>query len=79
MITIRGAGLAGLTTALVLLRRGAAVTLYDRAERIGAASVARAVPVKPLLDQGFKGAELGEALGAARLDALSIYCRKYSQ
>ncbi|EAP75572.1 MULTISPECIES: FAD-dependent oxidoreductase [Roseovarius] len=41
MITIRGAGLAGLTTALVLLRRGAAVTLYDRAERIGAASVAR--------------------------------------
>ena len=41
MITIRGAGLAGLTTALVLLRRGAAVTLYDRAEGIGAASVAR--------------------------------------
>lgn len=45
----------------------------------GAASAARAVPVKPLLEQGFKGAELGKALSAARLDALSIYCREYSQ
>ena len=45
----------------------------------GAASAARAVPVKPLLDQGLKGADLGKALGAARLDALSIYCREYSQ
>ena len=42
----------------------------------GAAMTARAVAVKPLLDQGFKGAELGEALAAARLDALRIYCRQ---
>jgi len=45
----------------------------------GAASAARAVSVKPLLEQGFRGAELGKALGAARLDALSIYCREYSR
>ncbi|MCQ4296224.1 multifunctional CCA addition/repair protein [Pseudomonas stutzeri] len=42
----------------------------------GAASAARAVAVKPLLDQGFKGAELGKALGAARLEALHAYCQQ---
>jgi tRNA nucleotidyltransferase (CCA-adding enzyme) len=42
----------------------------------GAAKAARAVAVKPLLDQGFKGAELGKALGAARLEALRAYCQQ---
>jgi len=45
----------------------------------GAASAARAVAVKPLLDQGFKGAELGKALTAARLDALRSYCQRNPQ
>ncbi|MGQ7816003.1 multifunctional CCA addition/repair protein [Metapseudomonas furukawaii] len=42
---------------------------------LGAASVARAVAVQPLLEQGFKGAELGQALTRARLAALEGYRR----
>jgi len=41
MITIAGAGLAGLVCALELLRRGAQVTLYDPSGGPGEASVAR--------------------------------------
>lgn len=41
MITIAGAGLAGLACAYALLRRGAAVTVFERAEVLGAESVAR--------------------------------------
>lgn len=40
---------------------------------LGAASAARAVPVQPLLEQGFKGAELGAALQRERLQALKAY------
>ncbi|SFW48234.1 tRNA nucleotidyltransferase (CCA-adding enzyme) [Pseudomonas sp. NFACC19-2] len=40
---------------------------------LGAAEVARQVPVKPLLEKGFKGAELGEALNRERLKALKAY------
>ncbi|MAE23484.1 multifunctional CCA addition/repair protein [Pseudomonas sp. ALS1279] len=40
---------------------------------LGAAEAARQVPVKPLLEKGFKGAELGEALNRERLKALKAY------
>jgi len=39
----------------------------------GAAQVARAVEVQPLVAQGFKGKDLGEALKRARLEALKEY------
>jgi len=39
----------------------------------GAAATARAVAVQPLLEQGFKGAELGEALRQERLKTLKAY------
>lgn len=39
----------------------------------GAMQAARAVAVQPLLEQGFKGAELGEALKRERLKALKAY------
>ncbi|MFV1600710.1 MULTISPECIES: FAD-dependent oxidoreductase [unclassified Phaeobacter] len=41
MITIAGAGLAGLACAYELAQRGAAVRIYERAAAIGAGSVAR--------------------------------------
>lgn len=40
---------------------------------LGAAEVARQVAVKPLLEKGYKGAELGEALNRERLNALKAY------
>lgn len=40
---------------------------------LGAAEVARQVAVKPLLEKGFKGAELGEALNRERLTALKAH------
>lgn len=40
---------------------------------LGAAEVARQVAVKPLLEKGLKGAELGEALNRERLQALRHY------
>ncbi|WP_374323003.1 multifunctional CCA addition/repair protein [Aquipseudomonas alcaligenes] len=40
---------------------------------LGAAEIARQVAVQPLVEQGFKGAELGEALQRERLRALSAY------
>ena len=40
---------------------------------LGAANAARAVPVQPLLEQGFKGADLGAALQRERLQALKAY------
>ncbi|MFL9813368.1 multifunctional CCA addition/repair protein [Stutzerimonas sp. VN223-3] len=39
----------------------------------GAAESARAVPVKPLIEQGYKGAELGDALKRDRLQAVRLY------
>ncbi|MEN0108900.1 MAG: multifunctional CCA addition/repair protein [Pseudomonas sp.] len=47
---------------------------YPQADYLrGAAEAARAVPVQPLVAQGFKGAELGEALKRERLKALQAY------
>ena len=47
---------------------------YPQAEYLRqAAEVVRAVDVKPLLEQGLQGAELGLALTAARQQALQIY------
>lgn len=47
---------------------------YPQADYLrGAATVARAVAVQPLLEQGFKGPELGEALKRGRLQALAQY------
>ena len=40
---------------------------------LGAAEAARQVSVKPLLEKGLKGAELGEALNRERLKALKAY------
>lgn len=45
---------------------------------LGAAESARQVPVKPLLEKGFKGAELGEALNRERLNALKAYKEQHS-
>jgi tRNA nucleotidyltransferase (CCA-adding enzyme) len=47
---------------------------YPQADYLrGAMQAARAVAVQPLLAQGFKGAELGEALDRERLTALKAY------
>lgn len=47
---------------------------YPQADYLlGAAEVARQVAVQPLVELGFKGAELGEALQRERLRALSAY------
>ena len=47
---------------------------YPQAAYLRAAmQAAREVAVQPLLAQGFKGAELGEALNRARLQALSQF------
>ncbi len=43
----------------------------------GAAESARAVQVKPLIEQGYKGAELGEALKRERLQAVREYQRQH--
>lgn len=41
MITIAGAGLAGLASALEIARRGATVRVYEACPEIGVGSVAR--------------------------------------
>ena len=46
---------------------------------LGAADAARQVAVQPLLAQGFKGAELGEALERERLQALKAYKQQQAQ
>lgn len=43
----------------------------------GAAQAARAVAVQPLLEKGYKGAELGEALKRERLAALKAYKERH--
>lgn len=43
----------------------------------GAAEAARAVQAKPLIDQGYKGADLGEALKRERLAAVRHYQRNH--
>ncbi|MCQ4286862.1 multifunctional CCA addition/repair protein [Pseudomonas stutzeri] len=50
---------------------------YPQADYLrGAAESARAVQVKPLIERGYKGAELGEALKLERLEAVRQYCDK---
>ncbi|NMZ77031.1 multifunctional CCA addition/repair protein [Pseudomonas nitroreducens] len=52
---------------------------YPQAEYLrGAAQAARAVAVQPLLEKGYKGAELGEALKRERLNALKAYKESYT-
>ncbi|PZP21559.1 multifunctional CCA addition/repair protein [Pseudomonas kuykendallii] len=47
---------------------------YPQADYLrGAADAARAVAVRPLLEKGFQGAQLGEALNRERLAALKAY------
>ena len=47
---------------------------YPQADYLRAAMhAARAVAVQPLLERGFKGAELGEALNQQRLAALEAF------
>lgn len=55
-------------------RKGLEQRSYPQADYLrGAAKVAREVAVQPLLEKGFKGPELGEALKRERLNALKIY------
>ncbi|PWU31252.1 multifunctional CCA addition/repair protein [Pseudomonas sp. RW407] len=55
-------------------RHGLEKRAYPQAYHLrGAAKAAREVAVQPLLEKGFKGAELGEALKRERLKALKAY------
>ncbi|WBG64048.1 multifunctional CCA addition/repair protein [Pseudomonas citronellolis] len=55
-------------------RHGLENRAYPQADYLrGAARAAREVAVQPLLEKGFKGAELGEALKRERLKALKTY------
>lgn len=55
-------------------RKGLMQRSYPQADYLrGAAKAAREVAVQPLLEQGFKGPELGEALKRERLKALKAY------
>lgn len=55
-------------------RHGLENRAYPQADYLrGAARAAREVAVQPLLEKGFKGAELGEALKRERLKALTAY------
>jgi tRNA nucleotidyltransferase (CCA-adding enzyme) len=58
-------------------RLGLEQRAYPQADYLrGAMQAARAVAVQPLLEQGFKGAELGDALKRERLKALKAYKEK---
>ncbi|UZE17468.1 multifunctional CCA addition/repair protein [Pseudomonas sp. B21-054] len=55
-------------------RKGLEDRSYPQAEYLrGAAAAARGVAVQPLLEKGFKGPELGEAIKRERLKALKAY------
>lgn len=55
-------------------RKGFEERSYPQADYLrGAAAAARAVAVQPLLEKGFKGPELGEAIKRERLRALKAY------
>ncbi|WP_341961539.1 multifunctional CCA addition/repair protein [Pseudomonas sp. RC10] len=59
-------------------RKGFEDRSYPQAEYLrGAAEAARQVAVQPLLDQGYQGQELGEALKRERLDTLTFYKASY--
>lgn len=60
-------------------RKGLEQRQYPQAAYLlGAAEAARQVAVKPLLEKGFKGAELGEALNRERLKALKAYKQQHA-
>ncbi|SDA78574.1 tRNA nucleotidyltransferase (CCA-adding enzyme) [Pseudomonas sp. NFACC15-1] len=55
-------------------RKGLEQRSYPQADYLrGAAAAARAVAVQPLLEKGFKGPQLGEAIKRERLKALKAY------
>uniref|UniRef100_UPI00286D3BEC HD domain-containing protein n=1 Tax=Pseudomonas sp. TaxID=306 RepID=UPI00286D3BEC len=55
-------------------RKGLEQRSYPQADYLrGAANAARTVAVQPLLEKGFKGPELGEAIKRERLKALKAY------
>jgi tRNA nucleotidyltransferase (CCA-adding enzyme) len=55
-------------------RKGLEQRSYPQADYLrGAAAAARAVAVQPLLEKGFKGPELGEAIKRERLKTLKAY------
>jgi tRNA nucleotidyltransferase (CCA-adding enzyme) len=59
-------------------RKGFEDRSYPQAQYLrGAAEAARQVAVQPLLDKGFQGQELGEALKRERLDTLTAYKASY--
>ncbi|MGN7742092.1 multifunctional CCA addition/repair protein [Pseudomonas sp. 22526] len=61
-------------------RLGLEERAYPQADYLrGAATAARTVAVQPLLEQGFKGPELGEALKRERLKALKAYKEQHSR
>lgn len=60
-------------------RLGLESRTYPQADYLrGAANAARAVAVQPLLEQGFKGPKLGEALRLERLKALKAYKEQHA-
>lgn len=60
-------------------RHGLELREYPQADYLrGAAQAARAVAVQPLLEKGYKGAELGEALKRERLAAIKAYKESYA-
>ncbi|MHB9796587.1 multifunctional CCA addition/repair protein [Pseudomonas sp. MT3] len=60
-------------------RHGLEEREYPQADYLrGTAQAARAVAVQPLLEKGYKGAELGEALKRERLTALKAYKENYA-
>lgn len=58
---------------IALHGRGAAFPQADYLR--GAAQAVRAVTVQPLIEQGYQGAELGEALKRTRLEAVARFSR----
>lgn len=60
-------------------RHGLEQRAYPQAAYLlGAADVAKQIAVKPLLEKGFQGAELGEALNRERLQALKVYKEQHA-
>jgi tRNA nucleotidyltransferase (CCA-adding enzyme) len=59
-------------------RKGFEDRTYPQAEYLrGAADAARQVAVQPLLEKGYQGLQLGEALKRERLDTLKVYKASY--
>ncbi len=61
--------------ACVLLARGRGASFPQGDYLRGAAQAVRAVTVQPLIEQGYQGAELGEALKRTRLEAVARFSR----